>query len=284
VYRFALRPKWILSHLFVIALVVTMVNLGLWQHRRLDQRKAANRLIEQNLAAPVVPLDEVVTTKSSQDAVNRLANRRISVSGTYEPDEQAIVRSRSLDGDPGSWVLTPLRRADGSIVVVNRGWIPNDGSFLAVPARYAVPSGTVRVEGLLQPPQTRGRFGPKDPPTGRLTNFARADIARYAEQLDGPVVPVWIQLRKETPRPAAAAAPEILGLPVLDEGPHFSYMVQWFIFSTIAVVGYPLILRRNARERLERADAGDDADSEDEGDVPETDPAHEAGVSADGRA
>jgi hypothetical protein len=97
-------------------------------------------------------------------------------------------------------------------------------------------------------------------------------------------VPVWIQLRKETPRPAAAAAPEILGLPVLDEGPHFSYMVQWFIFSTIAVVGYPLILRRNARERLERADAGDDADSEDEGDVPEVDPAHEAGVSADGRA
>ena len=39
-YRFALRPKWILSHLFVVALVVLMINLGFWQLRRLDQRRA----------------------------------------------------------------------------------------------------------------------------------------------------------------------------------------------------------------------------------------------------
>jgi cytochrome oxidase assembly protein ShyY1 len=285
VYRFALRPKWILSHLFVIALVVTMVNLGLWQHRKLVHRKAANQLIEQNLTSPVVPLEALLTPRSGTDAVAGAANRRVTVSGTYEPDAQVIVRSRSLDGDPGSWVLTPLRRTDGSIVVVNRGWIPNDGSFLAVPHQYVLPSGVVHVEGLLQPPQTRGAFGPKDPPTGKLTNLARADIARYAKQLDGPVVPAWVQLQKETPAPAAGAdAPRILAPPELDEGPYFSYSVQWFIFSTIAVVGYPLILRRNAREQLERADEPDDADSEDEGDGPEVDPAHEAGVSADGRA
>jgi len=284
VYWFALRPKWILSHLFVIALVVTMVNLGLWQHRKLVHRRADNKVVEQNMTAPVVPLDRLVTTRSSTAAVDRVANRRVSLSGTYEPDAQAIVRSRSLNGDPGSWVLTPLRRADGSIVVVNRGWIPNDGSFLAVPERYALPSGVVHVQGLLHEPQTRDRLGPKDPPTGTLTNFARADIARYAKQLDGPVLPVWIQLRKETPAPAAGApAPTILGLPVLDEGPYFSYTVQWFIFSTIAVVGYPLILRRNARERLEREQEGDDADSEDEGDLLDTDPAHGPGVVADGR-
>jgi len=285
VYRFALRPKWILSHLFVIALVVTMVNLGLWQHRKLVHRKADNRLVEQNLTAPVVPLEGLLTPKSTGDAVARAANRHVTVSGTYEPDAQVIVRSRSLDGDPGSWVLTPLRRTDGSLIVVNRGWIPNDGSFLAVPRQYVVPSGVVRVEGLLQPPQTRGALGPKDPPTGRLTNLARADIARMAKQLDGPVVPAWVQLQKERPAPAAGAdAPRILAPPELDEGPYFSYTVQWFIFSTIAVVGYPLILRRNAREQLERAGAEDDADSPDEGDELQPDPAHEAGVSADGRA
>ncbi len=45
--------------------------------------------------------------------------------------------------------------------------------------------------------------------------------------------------------------PELLPEPVLDEGPHFSYAVQWFIFSTIALVGYPLVLRRSARNRGE---------------------------------
>ena len=41
-YRFLLRPLWILSHLFVLACVVAFVSLGLWQLRRLDERKAYN--------------------------------------------------------------------------------------------------------------------------------------------------------------------------------------------------------------------------------------------------
>jgi hypothetical protein len=60
-------------------------------------------------------------------------------------------------------------------------------------------------------------------------------------------------------------------------------MVQWFIFSTIAVVGYPLILRRNARERQEEAAREDEDDPTDLPDLPEPDQAHDAGVPADGR-
>ena len=52
--------------------------------------------------------------------------------------------------------------------------------------------------------------------------------------------------------------------PRLDEGPHFSYAIQWLIFTTIAAVGYPLILRRRAREvaqeELEAALDGPDPD------------------------
>jgi hypothetical protein len=40
---------------------------------------------------------------------------------------------------------------------------------------------------------------------------------------------------------------------VLDEGPHLSYAVQWFIFSIIAIVGYPMILRRTARNEAAAA-------------------------------
>ncbi|MDZ7733752.1 MAG: hypothetical protein U5R31_12355 [Acidimicrobiia bacterium] len=37
--------------------------------------------------------------------------------------------------------------------------------------------------------------------------------------------------------------------PALDEGPHLSYAVQWFIFGTIALGGYPLILDKVAQGR-----------------------------------
>ena len=41
-YRFALRPRWLLSHLLIVVLVVVMISLGFWQLRRLDERKTYN--------------------------------------------------------------------------------------------------------------------------------------------------------------------------------------------------------------------------------------------------
>ena len=37
--------KWLLSHLFVLTMIVVMVNLGFWQLRRLDERQASNAAI-----------------------------------------------------------------------------------------------------------------------------------------------------------------------------------------------------------------------------------------------
>jgi surfeit locus 1 family protein len=36
--------------------------------------------------------------------------------------------------------------------------------------------------------------------------------------------------------------------PELSEGPHLGYAFQWFTFTVIALVGYPLILRRRAHQ------------------------------------
>ena len=59
-YRFLLRPLWILSHLFVIGVVVLMVNLGFWQLRRLDERRTANAEVTSAMALPAEPLSALV--------------------------------------------------------------------------------------------------------------------------------------------------------------------------------------------------------------------------------
>ena len=41
-YRFLFSPRWLGFHLLVIVGIVTMVSLGFWQLRRLDERKAFN--------------------------------------------------------------------------------------------------------------------------------------------------------------------------------------------------------------------------------------------------
>jgi len=253
VYRFALRPWWIVSHLFVLVLVVTMVSLGFWQLRRLDEVRERNARLAERLVLPAEPVEELVPGAGVD--VDALTDRPATAVGTYRDDGRVLVRGRSLDDAPGSWVLVPFELADGRVLVVNRGWIHNDGRHEAVPDEYRSPEGEVSLSGLLQPSQERGSFGPSDPSEGVLENVARVDLERLDEQIDGDVLPLWLQLT-EPEADAPDPSPRLLAPPpVDDEGPHLSYAVQWFIFATIAGLGYPIILRKVARERAAMASA-----------------------------
>jgi cytochrome oxidase assembly protein ShyY1 len=248
-YRFALKPRWILSHLFVAAMVVAMVSAGFWQLRRLDEKRERNDQVAALAELPVVEVSELADP-GDYDAVEPIEYRVASATGFYRADEELLVRNRSFGGAPGSWVMTPLETTDGSVVLVNRGWIPNSGQLDAVPPEAAAPSGRVTVEGLVRATETRGRIGATDPADGRLTDLARADVARIDEQTDGELLPFYLQLQRQDP-PPGDEAPEPVPVPEPDEGPHLSYAGQWFIFATLTLIVYPLILRRRARE-LER--------------------------------
>lgn len=258
-FRFALRPKWILSHLFVLALIAGMISAGFWQISRLHEKRDRNARIVARTAEPVVPVEDLLAGPNAR--TTDLEYRSVTATGTYDPD-QILIRSRSDDGAPGSWVVATLRLDDGMVVVVNRGFIHNSGDIVTVPATFAPPKGEVVVGGLLRATQTRGRIGARDPATGTLDNMARVDVARIAKQTKGDVLPMYVSLESQRPL-LTTADPAPVPREELDEGPHFGYAVQWFIFTAIAIVGYPLILRRRAREiekeaRLARLD--DEAD------------------------
>ncbi len=257
-YRFALRPKWIVSHVFVLALVAAMIWACTWQLSRLQEKKDRNAKVTARTSEPVVAI-ESLTEPGAYDATGLLEFRRVTATGTYLGNQEVLVRSRSRDGAPGSWILTPLKLSDGNAVTVNRGWIPNSGQLESVPARYRAPSGNVTVTGLVRQTETRGSFGPRDPKTATLRNLARADVARLDQQVPQDLLPVYVQLLEQVPQQTDAYPAEV-PIPALDEGPHLSYAMQWGIFTTVALVGYPLILRRRARE-VEREALEDEAGS-----------------------
>ena len=245
-WRFALTPKWIVRHILVIALVVAMVAAGFWQLRRLDDKRAYKALVEARQEEPAAPVEDVMRDAVVEDVLYR----SVTAVGEYLADDTVVVENRSFNGASGGWVLTPLLLRDGDAVLVNRGFIgfDRDGRIVAPPP----PDGTVRVEGLLFPSQTRGSFGARDPDAGQLTVLARVDLDRVAAQLDHPLLPAYVQLTEssppEPPVPAGAPALVALGPPEPDEGPHLGYAGQWFTFTVIAVVGYGLLLRRVARD------------------------------------
>lgn len=264
-YRFALKPRWILSHLFVIALVSSMVWAGFWQLRRLDEKQARNDRVRSRSEQPAVPVQSLADP-GEFDSAPDLEFRQVIATGRYLVDQEVLVRSRSLDGAPGSWVVTPLEVSDGLSVAVIRGWIPNPRLLEEVPDTYRAPEGPVTVTGLVRLSETRGSFGAVDPTSGTLTDLARADVARLDVQVPGDLLPFSVQLLEQEPA-VTTADPTPVPAPALDEGPHLSYAVQWFIFSTIGLIGYPLILRRRARE-VEREEREASLDGPDPDDVP----------------
>ena len=232
-YRFLLKPRWIAFHVLVLALMVTMVNLGFWQLRRLDERRTANHEISDRTAAPVAAIDELPADPHAAEW------RRVTVSGVWDPAGQVLIRNRSLDGRPGLHVVTPLSDRAGHAVLVNRGFIPlADEGNAPAPA-----AGPVTIVGRVRVTQLRGSLGPRDPATGTLTTLNRVDVARIQQQSAVALAPFYLELVGDR-TPTAAPAP--LLLPALDEGPHLSYAIQWFIFTACAAVGWVLVVRKSA--------------------------------------
>jgi surfeit locus 1 family protein len=234
-FRFLLRPRWILSHLLVVLLVFTMVNLGFWQLRRLHERRDHNALITGRSDQPVVPVGDLLRPTSDHDALEAARYRSVSATGTYDDAGTVVVRNRSEGGVPGAWLVTPLRVAPGESVGIVRGFVGfrADGSIVRAPA----PKGHVTVRGLVVDPHRFDGTAPKD-----LKPF----MARPG------VLPGVVLAKHSSPREPQGASINDAGTnsiiavppPELGEGPHLSYAFQWFTFSLIAIVGYPIILRR----------------------------------------
>ncbi len=238
-YRFLFSPRWLGFHLLVIVGIVTMINLGFWQLRRLDERKAFNAQVSERIADPPAPLDDVLQTGTDPDSVEW---RSVTARGTYVPAEQFLVVNRSQDGIGGTMVVTPLQLADGRLLLVERGFMPGTTPPPAAPA------GTVDVAGRLRPSEERRTGQLSDPKEGELQEAQRLDIDRLAPQLDGQPVPMFIELTASRPaEPTPFPAP--VTLPELTNGPHLSYAVQWFTFSVAVVVGWVLAVRKSLKTR-----------------------------------
>jgi surfeit locus 1 family protein len=236
----------IIGWVLVVAGAALFIRLGIWQLDRLDERVASNRLIEQNLGAPPEPLATVLAEPGD------LAYRHAVAVGEYAPAYEVLLRNRSLNDENGFHVLTPLVLSSGGTLLVDRGWVSLE---FDQPPVMTPPLGTVEVTGVLRPSATASRFGPKDPAAGRLDVVFWPDLERLSSQMPGTLEPMYLELRSQTPE-AATTQPIPADDPVLDNGPHLSYAIQWFSFALIAVVGYVLLLRRRSGARRESEGAG----------------------------
>ena len=243
-WRFARRPFWVFSHLFALTVVSLFVAFGLWQLDRLADRRQANELIEARTATTV----ELSAAPAAGADGAALDYQAVEATVRYVDGDFVRVANRSQGGVAGEHVVAIAELADGSLLAVNRGFVPVNADLALDP----VPDGPVPVAGWLRATVERGAIGAVD--QGDSDRLPRLDTERIGFRLGTELPPVWLQLAGDGD--GEPAFPDPVPLPPLDDGPHRSYAIQWFTFAILGVAFYLALLRRQSRGNEPAAPAG----------------------------
>lgn len=245
-YRFLLTRQWVILTLVALALMPTMIKLGFWQLHRHERKVAQNALIAKNLQARPVPVDTL--TFPGHTVPQAQYWRQVTATGTFDAADQVVARRRtSADGTVGYHVLTPFLLDNGETVLVNRGWIPDNGNQTTLPRIPASPRGRLTVTGRLMADQTTADSGIKDVRGLPPHQVMLINSAEQAKALGRPVLGGYIE--QTTPRPGGDT-PELIPTPEHNDiGPHMAYAVQWWLFTAGVPIGWVVLVRREKRER-----------------------------------
>ena len=253
-WKFAFTWHWARYLALAVIFALVCVGLCLWQLDRRNTALVELGRIDNNYSAEPVPLADVLGELDSFSPDQKWTP--VTMTGTYLPDEELLVRNRPYNSGPGFEVLTPLRLADGSIFIVDRGGVPTGREQDAPDEIPAAPTGEVTVTARLKPgePTLPGRSAP----AGQIATIQLDDIAAM---LDEPTYTGAYGLMM-TEDPAPSERPLAAVKPARDEGPHLSYAFQWLVFALFGFFGLGYGLRQEYRrvneedpDEMERADA-----------------------------
>jgi surfeit locus 1 family protein len=228
----------LLPTLAMLPLLALLLWLGTWQHQRAGEKRALWESFERGADRTVA------LPAAGAPPLERYAHVRLE--GVYVPDRQVLLDNLTHAERVGYRVLTPLRRADGTLVLVDRGWVPlgrtrQDLPDVAVGAEPRVVTG--RVDRL-----PRAGIELANPPDGagwpRVLSFPT--LAQVERVLGRPVYPQVVLLDPELPDGYVREWQP----PGLPPERHLGYSVQWFsLAATLLVLWAAVSLKKTTPER-----------------------------------
>jgi len=228
--------------LAVITLIMVSVltSLGIWQLHRRDEKHALIAALTERLAASPVAL----TPSSEWSAFNPSHDefRRVTLMGTFDAKPDAMVYSsgsavREDVSGPGTWAFMPAQLSDGSVVVINAGFVQNTMQDRAQQDRAVarlISGAALKLTGYIRFPEHPGWFTPDEDKIKRLW-FLRDHVAMAQALGWGTVAPFYIDL--ESPVPASGVPkPGPLAVNLKDD--HMQYAITWFGLALVVLAAF----------------------------------------------
>ncbi len=225
------------------------VALGVWQLERREWKLDLMQQVDDRVHAEAVLAPKVADWPKVSKQTDEY--RHVSVTGKFLPLKDALVVA-ATELCSGYWVLTPFERRDGSIVIVNRGYI-GQGVEPSPP-----PEQQVTVSGLLRMSEPKGSvLRDNDPAADRW--YSR-DVQAIAATRKITAAPYFIDSAKQqpgsngvasvVPQGAALRGHPVGGLTVIQfHNSHMVYAVTWFGLALMVIGAAGIILREKRKER-----------------------------------
>ncbi|MEP7067119.1 MAG: SURF1 family protein [Gemmatimonadota bacterium] len=239
-----MKRRNVLAAVFAIVAALFFSRLGVWQLHRLSERRARNSSLAARLQTPAVDVARLPAESASAHW------RRAVVRGTYDFDYQIVLSGRTHGGSPGVQILTPLHPdGGGTAVLVNRGWVYSpDAASVDLGKWDETPHATVfgYVENFVHGGRGISRL-PSHPNT-----WTRLEGPELHSAFPFPIAPFYVvaldtMVEYRHVQGIASTTPVRLELPVLDDGPHLNYAIQWFSFAVVALVGVGTLIAQDMK-------------------------------------
>jgi cytochrome oxidase assembly protein ShyY1 len=240
------RDSLLWPTLFAIAALGVLIGLGTWQVERKAWKEALIAMLDQRLAAAPVALPARERWANLDPAQDEF--RRVSVRVQFLGDREGRVYTsgsglREDIKGPGYFAFAPARLADGSVVVVNRGYVSNplpNASLRPIGLR----EGAIDIIGVMRWPEPPGWFVTAHDATADLW-FVRDHRAMATANDWGTVAPFYID--QESPVPEGGVPrPAPLKLNLRNE--HLQYAMIWYGLAAVLMVSFAFLVVGRRRE------------------------------------
>lgn len=216
--------------------------LGFWQLARNAEK---HDLMARARAAYAQPAPDIATIDTDGSDGSRTQAR-----GTFDGAQETLLRNQVRGGRAGVDVLTPLRLADGTTVLVDRGWV--HASARGGVSTDPPPPGPAVVHGLVHSSNPLAAADSVDELADGRIAVPRVDLDAIGTSIGYQLRPVWIKAQAIDPIPPAGA-PKLPEPPAPDSVNHVHYAIQWFALAAIPIIGWPIALRRLRRRHRPEA-------------------------------
>ena len=231
-----------------IALFIAFISLGTWQVQRRAWKLDLIERIDRRVHSQPVPVPAQSQWPQVQPATHEYLP--IQAQGQWIPGRSVLTQAVS-DLGAGFWVLTPLQQADGTQLLVNRGFIPSEQRILFVQQIAQAPKEPtgkpVTVQGLLRLSEPNGGFLRENAP--HEDRWHSRDIEAIA-QAKGLSQAAPFFMDAGLPTQTAAQVWPRAGLTVIQfTNTHAVYAVTWYGLALMVVGAAWLVVRYEKRRQ-----------------------------------